>query len=603
MQRSPTQGNAGGSAIEADNLLAMVARHADSKSSKAALVEKVDGSWRSIPYAEFWGRIRNFAAGLSGLGVVEGSRVALMSTNRPEWPISDLAIQSLGAVTVPIYPTLEPDQVAHIIGDSEARVVIVEDEEILQKISEVRDRVQDLRVVVIEDEVADRGEDVLGFARVEEAGRENPVEGWEEGWRSLGLEDVATVIYTSGTTGLPKGVVLTHGNILSNLEGIVEALPLREDDIYLSFLPLSHVFERTSGQFLALSLGATTYYAESIEKVPENLREVKPTVMLSVPRLYEKMYDRVMERISSGPALRQRLFHVAIADGKRRYEIEKEGGKVGRGLEMRLGLWDRLVFGKLKEAVGGRARFFVAGGAKLSADIGQFFYAAGVKIIEGYGLTETSPVIACNRLEKTRFGTVGLPIRDVEVKISEDGEILTRGPHVMRGYLNNEKATAEVFTEDGWFRTGDVGEFDDHGYLKVTDRAKNLIVLSTGKNVAPQPIETSIVAAPHISQAILIGDGRKYVSTLLVPDYDAVRNSLGRDDSNERLSEDAQVRSLLEKELEEATRQFAGYERPKKFALLPEELSQERGELTPTLKVKLRVVRDHYADTIEKLYS
>ncbi len=602
MQESPTQDSVGRT-TESDNLLVAVGRHTESKSSKAALIEKVDGNWRSISYSEFWDRLRNFAAGLSGLGVVEGSRVALMSTNRPEWPVSDLAIQSLGAVTVPIYPTLEPEPVAHILGDSEARVLIVEDEELLERVEEVRDRVQDLRFVVIKGEVAAGDEDVLSFAEVERTGRENLVEGWEEGWRSLGRDDAATVIYTSGTTGVPKGAVLTHGNILSNLEGTMEALPMREDDIYLSFLPLSHVFERTSGQFLALSMGSTTYYAESIEKVPDNLREVKPTVMLSVPRLYEKMYDRVMERISSGPPLRQRLFHAAIADGKRRYEIEKEGGSIGRVLEMRLRLWDRLVFGKLKEAVGGRARFFVAGGAKLSAEIGQFFYAAGIKIVEGYGLTETSPVISCNRLEKMRFGTVGPPIHNVEVKISDEGEILTRGPHVMRGYLNNEKATAEVFTGDGWLRTGDVGEIDEHGYLKVTDRAKNLIVLSTGKNVAPQPIETAIVAAPHISQATLIGDGRKYVSALLVPDYDAVRKSLDRNNQNDQLSEDAQVRSLLEKELDEATRQFANYERPKKFALLAEELSQDRGELTPTLKVKLRVVRERYADTIEKLYS
>ena len=603
MQESPTQGSVGERTVEPDNLLVALGRHAESKASKAALVEKADGSWRSISYAEFWERVRNFAAGLSGLGVVEGSRVALMSTNRPEWPISDLAIQSLGAVTVPIYPTLEPGQVAHILGDSEARVVIVEDEELLGRVKEVREEVQDLRIVVMKGEAATGDEDVLSFEEVEKAGQENPAEGWEEGWRSLGRDNAATVIYTSGTTGLPKGVVLTHGNTLSNLEGVMGALPMREDDIYLSFLPLSHVFERTSGQFLAFSMGSTTYYAESIEKVPDNLREVKPTVMLSVPRLYEKMYDRVMERISTGPALRQRLFHAAIADGKRRYEIEKEGGSIGRVLELRLKLWDRLVFGKLKEAVGGRARFFVAGGAKLSSEIGQFFYAAGIKIVEGYGLTETSPVISCNRLEKMRFGTVGPPIHNVEVKISQDGEILTRGPHVMRGYLNNEKATAEVMTEDGWFRTGDIGEIDDHGYLKVTDRAKNLIVLSTGKNVAPQPIETSIVAAPHISQAVLTGDGRKYVSALLVPDYDAVRKSLGRNDPNDQLSEDAQVRSLLEKELDEATRQFAGYEKPKKFALLTEELSQDRGELTPTLKVKLRVVRENYADTIERLYS
>ena len=528
-------------------------------------MEKVGGGWRSISYAEFWGRVRDFAAGLAGLGVTKGARVALMSNNRPEWPVADLAVQSLGAATVPVYPTLEPAQVAHILGDSEARVLIVENKELLERVREVRDRIQDLRIIVVHGEAVDEDKGVDSFTGVEEAGREKPVEGWENGWRSLGRQDVATIIYTSGTTGLPKGVVLTHGNLLSNVEGVLESLPVREDDIFMSFLPLSHVFERTSGQFMALTLGATTYYAESIEKVPDNLREVKPTVMLSVPRLYEKMYDRVMQQVASGPALRQRLFHAAIADGKRRYEVEKEGGSIGRGLEMRLKLWDRLVFGKLKEAVGGRARFFVAGGAKLSAEIGQFFYAAGIKIVEGYGLTETSPTISCNRLGKMRFGTVGPPIPNVEVKISEEGEILTRGPHVMRGYLNNEKANAEVLTEDGWFRTGDVGEFDDHGYLKVTDRAKNLIVLSTGKNVAPQPIETSIVAAPHVSQAILLGDGRKYVSALLVPDYDALRNSLGRHEPNEQLSGDSQVRSLLEKELSEATRDFRRLRETKKI--------------------------------------
>ena len=449
-------------------------------------MEKVAGEWRSISYAQFWGRVRDFAGGTRWAGGCEGfagrahvEQPARMAGCRT------LRYRASGAATVPVYPTLEPAQVAHILGDSEARVLIVENKELLERVREVRDRIQDLHIIVMDGEAVDEDEGVDGFTGVEEAGREKPVEGWEDGWRSLGRQDVATIIYTSGTTGLPKGVVLTHGNLLSNVEGVLESLPVRADDIFMSFLPLSHVFERTSGQFMALVLGATTYYAESIEKVPDNLREVKPTVMLSVPRLYEKMYDRVMQQVASGPALRQRLFHAAIADGKRRYEVEKEGGSIGRGLEVRLKLWDRLVFGKLKEAVGGRARFFVAGGAKLSAEIGQFFYAAGIKIVEGYGLTETSPTISCNRLEKMRFGTVGPPIPNVEVKISEEGEILTRGPHVMRGYLNNEKANAEVFTKDGWFRTGDVGEFDDHGYLKVTDRAKNLIVLSTGKNVAP----------------------------------------------------------------------------------------------------------------------
>lgn len=603
MQGAPSRGNLGGRSGDLDNLLEAVARHVESKASKAALREKVAGEWREITYAGLWDRVRHFAAGLAGLGVERGDRVAIMSNNRPEWPVTDLAIQSLGSATVPIYPTLEAGQVAHILGDSGAHVLVVEDAELLERVNRVREQVQDLRIVVMDGSAAEEDGSVVSFRAVEKSGAENPVADWEDRWRALGRDDVATIIYTSGTTGLPKGAVLTHGNILSNLEGTLEALPMREDDVYLSFLPLSHVFERTCGQFLALSLGATTYYAESIAKVPENLREVKPTVMLSVPRLYEKMYDRVMGRISSASGLRQRLFRAAIADGKRRYAIEKEGGTIGRALKTRLKLWDRLVFGKLKEAVGGRARFFVAGGAKLSAEIGEFFYAAGVYVIEGYGLTETSPVISCNRLEKMRFGTVGLPLGNVEVKVSEDGEILTRGPHVMKGYLNNEQANAEAFTEDGWFRTGDIGAFDDHGYLMVTDRAKNLIVLSTGKNVAPQPIETALVATRHISQAVVLGDGEKYVSALLIPDYDAVRGSLGLNDSNEELCEDEQVRSLVERDIEEATTQFADYERPKRFALLPRELSIERNELTPTLKVKKRVLWENYAGTIEKLYS
>lgn len=349
-------------------------------------------------------------------------------------------------------------------------------------------------------------------------------------------------------------------------------------------------------------LGASIYYAESIEKVPENLREVRPTVVPGVPRLYEKMYDRVRSQVAEGPALRRRLFEAAITAGKRRYEVEKSGGAVGRGLALRLMLYDRLAFEKLRNVVGGRLRFFVAGGAKLNAEVGKFFYAAGINILEGYGLTETSPVVSCNRLGRLRFGTVGKPLSNVEVRISEEGEVLVRGPSVMRGYLNNERANVEAFTGDGYFRTGDIGEFDEEGYLKITDRAKNLIVLSTGKNVAPQPIETVLVARPHISQSVLLGDGRQYVSALIVPNYETVRKTLGTDAPAERLSEDERVRALIQEDIEAATKGFAAYERPKRFALLQREFSEEEGELTPTLKVKMRVVREHYGDTIESLY-
>ncbi|MEW6637169.1 MAG: long-chain fatty acid--CoA ligase [Actinomycetota bacterium] len=598
----------------------------EARGGRTALASKVGSRWVEISYERLWERVGDFAAGLYHLGVRRGSRVGLICRNRPEWPVVDFAVQSLGAATVPVYPTLEEEQVRHILRDCGAVAVIVEDEDLLGKVSGVRDGLPELRHLVLigspEDErlhaseveeslprlphaavEESGGEAVLRMAEVEAKGRVEPLAGWEEGWRSLGRDDVATIIYTSGTTGAPKGVMLTHGNFLSNVEGVLRALPFRGEDIFLSFLPLSHVFERC-GHYLALALGTKIFYAESVEKVPENLREVRPTVMLSVPRLYEKMYDRVLQRVESGSALRRRLFHAAIAAGRKRYELERTGRPVGRALKMRLALYDRLVFKKLREAVGGRLRFFVAGGAKLEKEIGEFFYAAGVVIIEGYGLTETSPVIACNRLPVPRFGTVGLPLDNVEVRVApEDGEVQVRGPSVMRGYFENEEATREAFTSDGWFRTGDMGELDDEGYLSITDRLKNLIVLSTGKNVAPAPIEAAIVSAPHVAQVVLLGDGKKYVSALVVPDYDAVRTALRTEASNEELAGDELCLKLIEREVAEACARFADYERPKKVALLARELTHETGELTPTLKVKLRVVRERYRDKIESLYA
>ena len=603
MQREATRREAG-ELRETDSLVEAVFRNVESRGRKPALCWKSGHGWTSLSYEGLVKRIEGFAAGLASLGVEVGSRVALVSKNRVEWPISDLAIQSLGAVTVPVYPTLEASQIEHILNNSGARVAIVEDRELLEKVSGLRNRAVALwSIIVMDGDVGSGEDDVHWFNGVERTGEYSPLEGWEERWRSIGREDVATVVYTSGTTGMPKGAVLTHGNILSNLEGTLESLPVRTEDVFLSFLPLSHIFERTSSQFLALTLGATTYYAESFEKVPENLREVRPTVALSVPRLYEKVYDRVRAQAAEGGALRRKLFESAVSFGRRAYAIERDGGDVGPLLKARLALYDRLIFRKLREALGGQVRFFVSGGAKLGTEVGEFFYAAGIRVVEGYGLTETSPVISCNRLGKLRFGTVGLPISGTEVRTSSDGEIQVKGPGVMRGYLDDEEATAEAFTEDGWYRTGDIGEFDEAGYLRITDRSKNLIVLSTGKNVAPQPIETALVTAPHISQAVLLGDGRKYVSALIVPEYDAVRRELGTAAKDGELSEDERVRALIQGDLDAVTTGFASYERPKRFALLARELSHESGELTPTLKVKMRVVRKRYGGVIEKLYS
>jgi long-chain acyl-CoA synthetase len=583
-----------------NNLVAALYRNVEQASEKEALKHKVSGEWRAISYGELGRRIERFAAGMAHLGVGRGDRMALMSTNCPQWPVSDYAIQSLGAVTVPVYPTLEPHQIEHILTDSEARAIIVEDAELLERVRQVQ---EDFPVVVIDESFADEDEKTMRFESVMRAGEENPREGWREVWEGLGREDVATIIYTSGTTGNPKGAVLTHGNFLSNVDGILEAVPITADDVFLSLLPLSHVFERTAGQYLALTVGSTVYYAESIDKVPENLRETKPTVVPSVPRLYEKMYDRVQQRIAEGPPLRQRLFHAAIAAGREKYRLRLRGQEPGAWLKFKLGLFDRLVFNKVRDATGGNLRFFVSGGAKLNRDIGEFFYAVGVPILEGYGLTETSPVISCNRLGREKFGTVGLPLYNVEVRIGEGGEVQTRGPHVMQGYFNLPDATEEAFTEDGWFRTGDVGEIDGEGYLSITDRLKNIIVLSTGKNVAPQPVETKLVTMPHISQAILLGDGRKYVSALIVPEYDTVRKKLGSDADNETLSREERVRDLIQQDIDTACAEFADYERPKQFVLLPNELTQETGELTPTLKVKMRVVQERYSEAIERAYA
>ena len=582
------------------NLVEVLHRSVVARGEETALASKGEGGWGEISYAELWRRVERFAAGLASLGVGGGAKVAVVSKNRPEWPIADFAIQSLGAATVPIYPTLGAAQISHILADCGAVVAIAEDEEILGKVLEVRDVLPGLRRVVLIK--GDPGDEALPMGDVERGGEESPLTGWEEGWRGIGRDDIATIIYTSGTMGLPKGVVLTHGNLLSNVEAGLRALPLGPDDIFLSFLPLSHVFERTGGQYSALYLGAATYYAEAIEKVPDNLREVRPTVVLSVPRLYEKMHDRVSARVAGGSAIRRRLFEAAIAAGREKYAAEREG-RVGAALRARSGVYDRLVFRKIREGVGGRLRFFISGGAKLEAQIGEFFYAAGITIVEGYGLTETSPVISCNRLGAVRFGTVGLPLDNVEVRISPEGEVQVRGPSVMRGYWNKPDATREAFTADGWYRTGDMGEIDEEGYLKITDRIKNLIVLSTGKNVAPQPIEAALVSAPHVSQAVVLGDGRKYVSSLVVPNYDAVRNTLGVEDTNEALADEERCRRLVEGDVDEACARFADYERPKKVALLPRELSHEAGELTPTLKVKLRVVKERYAKNIEEMYS
>lgn len=576
--------------------------------ARTALMVKTEGVYREISFRQFGDRVRHFALGLSTLNVQRGDRVAILSENRPEWAVSDLAILSEGAITVPVYQTNSPKEVGYILNNAEVKVVIVSTGEQLEKIQSVRSDVPSLERVIMMDPVD--GADVDSFAALLQVGRERSEaepDQYEEHVRRSGAADVATIIYTSGTTGVPKGVMLTHENILFNVQAAEKVVPVTEEDRCLSFLPLSHVFERTVGQFFMIFHGITIAYAESVETVAENMGEVKPTIVVSVPRLYEKMYAKVLEKVHAGPALRQKIFFWGIETGRRFTPYRLQGRKGPLTLRLRHGLADRLVFHKIKDRLGGNLRYFISGGAPLSREIAEFFYAAGVTILEGYGLTETSPVIAANHHDRIKFGTIGQALEGVEVRIADDGEILTRSPSVMKGYFKDETATKEVIDEDGWLHTGDVGQIDEEGFVAITDRKKDLIVTSGGKNVAPQYIENLLVSDKYISQVMVYGDKRKYLTALVVPDFGVLSEFLEGEgltfaDDSELLAA-PRARTFLLSRVQEKLRDLARYEQIKKIALLDHELTQEAGELTPTLKIRRKEVTRKYFDLLDALYE
>ncbi len=575
---------------------------------KTALMIKTDGAYREISFRQFGDRVRYFALGLSTLNVQRGDRVALLSENRPEWAISDLAILSEGAITVPVYQTNSPKEVAYILNNAEVKVVIVSTGEQLEKIQSVRSDVPSLERVIVMDPVD--GADVDSFDVLLQTGRERAEaepDLYMEHVRRAGAADVATIIYTSGTTGEPKGVMLTHENILFNVKAAEKVVPVSEEDRCLSFLPLSHVFERTVGQFFMIFHGITIAYAESIETVAENMGEVKPTIVVSVPRLYEKMYARVLEKVHAGPPLRQKIFSWGIETGRKLTPYRLQGKKGPFALRLQYGLADRLVFHKIKDRLGGSLRYFISGGAPLSREIAEFFYAAGVTILEGYGLTETSPVITANHYDRIKFGTIGQALEGVEVRIADDGEILTRSPSVMKGYFKNETATKEAIDEEGWFYTGDVGEIDQDGFVKITDRKKDLIVTSGGKNIAPQYLENILVSDKYISQVMVYGDRRKYLTALVIPDFGALSEVMKEEGlsfaDDVELAAAPRTRAFLLSRVQEKLRDLARFEQIKKITLLDHELTQEAGELTPTLKIRRKEVTRKYFDLLDALYE
>ncbi len=572
------------------------------------LLIKSEGVYRPISTAEFGERVKRFCLGLKELGHKKGDKLVILSENRPEWVMSDLANLCGGGVTVPIYTTLVPEAVKYIINNSDARFVVVSGEELWAKIKAVKKDLKKVRHFISMADKPPAG--VLSWREVLDKGakraqKKGKAGEFEKLVAQVKPQDEASIIYTSGTTGIPKGVILTHRNFLSNVMTCVPLVDITCRDTVLSFLPLSHVLERMV-MFCYTYVGATIAFAESVEAVAQNLLEVKPHIMVSVPRVFEKIYARVMDQVLAGSGLKRKIFFWALKVGKDcgRRRLEKE--PTPAFLERKRKLAHKLVFSKIIAKTGGRIRYFLSGGAPLSKDIAEFFHAMGLIILEGYGLTETSPVISLNTFENMRFGAVGKPIPGVEVKIAKDGEIMTKGPHVMKGYYKKPAETREVLSK-GWFKTGDIGHIDKDGFVVITDRKKDLIITSGGKNIAPQPIENILKTIPYISNAVVVGDRKKFVSALVIPDFEKLEAWAKKKGlsfaSRADMVRDERVVSFLWSVVDKATPGLASYERIKQVALLDREFEIEADEITPTLKVKRNIIERKYRDLIASLYK
>ena len=570
------------------------------------LLHKVGGSYQPVSTAEFVSRVQRLSKALQELGVARGDRVALMAENAPHWPIVDFATLCMGGITVPIYPTLLPKDAAYIVSDCGAEVVFVQGRERLDGLLAHRSSTPAVKHVVLIEDGAQAGDGYTTFDAVLERGAGVDPAAFEAEARKAQPDDLATFIYTSGTTGNPKGVMLTHHNISSNIVDALKMLDIEAEFTALSFLPLSHSFERVV-DYIYFYRGCSIGYAESIQTVGQNLGEVKPHVFVAVPRVYEKVLSRVHEGVAAAGGAKEKIFNWAVGVGRQAVPDFLKGKRPGGLLGLKWGVADKLVFGKIRERLGGRFAFAVSGGAPLAREVAEFFWGAGVRIYEGYGLTETSPVLTINSHGATKLGSVGRAIPNVELRIAEDGEILARGPNIMKGYWNNPEATAEVIDGEGWFHTGDIGHVDADGFLFITDRKKELIVTAGGKNIAPAPIENALKASRYIGQAVVIGDRRKFISALIVPDFEALRPWARANGvtfaSDEELVASPAVRKLFVDEIAPVNAELAQYEKIKAWELVPREMTLETGELTPTQKVKRRVVNKNFAAQIDRMYE
>ena len=590
---------------QSSNILKLFCKRVEKEFGRPAYRFKEKGVWKKKTWGEYYEATAHFASALKALGVKKGDRVALLSSTRPEWALCDMAILSLGAITVPIYPTLLKEDVMYIISNSGAETVIVENKEQFNKL-ESNDHIK--HVIALDgfhDSKISSFEDMLS------KGKKTPLD-LKACAHDISLNDVATIVYTSGTTGKPKGAVITHKNLYSEISDIQKNFPLSSEDVLLTFLPFSHILARIE-HFCSVVIGWSLSYAESVDKIGDNMREIKPTLMFSVPRIYEKAYNKILSKVNSDSPLKQKIFKWAVGVGTQASELIEAKKSLPLVLKLQYDLATKLVFSKVLQNFGGRIRFLISGGAPLSPEIARFFHAVGLKIAEGYGLTETTAAISSNQIDNYRFGTVGLPLGESQIRIAHEegypageGEICVKSDKVFAGYYKNEEATKAVM-KDGWFLTGDIGRIEEGGFLKITDRKKDIIVTSAGKNVAPQNIENQIKTNRYISQVMVFGDKKNYLTALITLNQDEIQkfakeNTVANSDWKS-LVRNQKVQDLVKAIIQENNKTLASFETIKKFHVLENDFSIEAGELTPTLKLKRKFCTQKYKNILESLYN
>lgn len=559
--------------------------------NKTALLYKKEEVYFPISYKELYFKVTSFAGALLKFNVKKGDTIAILSENRPEWLISDFSIMAIGAVVVPLHTTLSPKAIYNVLNHSKSKIAIVSNRDFLNKILLVQKHLKYLEKIIFLEKITEADKETINMDVFMWNSVINYSKEGDFNRPFLDIDDICSVIYTSGTTGEPKGVLLTHRNFLSNVEAVLELIPVKENDVFLSFLPLSHTLERTAGHFIPILSGATIAYAESPKTLPQNLKEIRPTVLISVPRIFERFYDTIWDRVNNSSEIKKKIFKWALSQqkGTAKYKIA-----------------DLFVFKKIRNNLGGRLRITVSGGASLTEKLAKFFLKIGILILEGYGLTETSPVVSVNRENDFKFASVGKVIPETKIKITDKKEILVKGPNVFSGYLNNKVATKEAFSKDGWFCTGDMGFIDNQGFLTIIGRKKEMLVTSGGKNVWPEPIENLLNDDRFISQSIIFGDKQKFISALIVPDWQEIEVFLKQNNlrlqSHEKLVKDLEILKIFQERIDtKINPNLSEYEKIKKFRLLSQEFSQEQDELTPTLKLRRHIIFLHYKKLIESM--